>query len=72
MATTPTSQPEQLVLLPVDDVPVRFRLSERTRRIGLAGVARSRQILEQRRRERLQAEQATREARLPRHPGKAA
>ena len=72
MATTPTPQPEQLVLLPVDDVPVRFRLSEHTRRIGLAGVARSRQILEQRRRERLQAEQATREARLPRHPGKAA
>ena len=73
MATTPaTPEPEQLTLLPVDDVPSRFRMSERTRRIGLAGVARSRQILEERRRERLIAEQAVREARLPRHPGKAA
>jgi hypothetical protein len=71
MATTPTPQPEQLVLLPVDDVPSRFRMSERTRRIGLAGVARSRQILEERRRERLLAEQA-RELRLPRHRGQAA
>jgi predicted ATPase len=72
MATTPTTQAEQLELLPVDDVPTRFRMSERTRRIGLAGVARSREILEARRRERLHAEQAEREARLPRHPGKAA
>jgi hypothetical protein len=72
MARPPASQPEQLELLPIDDVPTRFRMSERTRRIGLAGVARSREILEQRRRERLRAEQAEREARLPRLPGKAA
>jgi len=72
MATAATPQPEQLQLLPVDDVPSRFRMSEHTRRIGLAGVARSRQILEERRRERLLEEQASREARLPRHPGKAA
>jgi len=36
---------EQLPLLPADDVPVQLRLSQRTRRIGLAGVARARAIL---------------------------
>jgi len=38
---------EQLELLPAVDVPVQLRLSRRTRRIGLAGVARARQILEE-------------------------
>jgi hypothetical protein len=36
---------EQLELLPAVDVPVQLRLSQRTRRIGLAGVARARAIL---------------------------
>ena len=30
---------EQLPLLSVSDMPLQFRLDERTRRIGLAGVA---------------------------------
>jgi hypothetical protein len=47
---------EQLELLPAVDVPVQLRLSQRTRRIGLAGVARARAILE---------EQASRRAPLP-------
>jgi hypothetical protein len=38
---------EQLELLPAVDVPVQLRLSQRTRRIGLAGVARARAILEE-------------------------
>jgi len=37
--------PLQLQLLPADDVPVRFRLSNRTRRLGLEGVAQARAIL---------------------------
>ena len=38
---------EQLELLPAVDVPVQLRLSQRTRRIGLAGVARARAILDE-------------------------
>ena len=38
---------EQLELLPAVDVPVQLRLSERTRRIGLAGVARVKAMLEE-------------------------
>jgi hypothetical protein len=37
--------PEQLQLLRADDVPVRFRLSTRTRLLGLEGVAQARAIL---------------------------
>ena len=36
---------EQLALLPAEDVPIQLRLSERTRRVGLAGIARARAIL---------------------------
>jgi hypothetical protein len=36
---------EQLALLPADDVPVQVRLSQRTRRVGLAGIAMARAIL---------------------------
>jgi hypothetical protein len=37
---------EQLALLPTDaDVPVQLRLSQRTRRVGLAGIAMARAIL---------------------------
>jgi hypothetical protein len=36
---------EQLALLPPAGVPVQYTLSQRTRRIGLAGVARVRQLL---------------------------
>jgi hypothetical protein len=45
---TPTGapEPEQLALLPrTDAVPLQLRLSERTRRVGLAGIARARAIL---------------------------
>jgi hypothetical protein len=38
-------RPEQLQLLPAADVPVRFRLSTRTRLRGLEGVAQARAIL---------------------------
>jgi hypothetical protein len=39
-------QAQQLALLPpADQVPVQLRLSERTRRVGLVGVARARAIL---------------------------
>jgi hypothetical protein len=57
----PTDQPvQQLALLPAaDDVPVQLRLSERTRRIGLAGVAHARAILaDQEARRRAVIEQA--------------
>ena len=43
--TTPHQSLEQLELLPAVDVPVQLRLSQRTRRIGLAGIARARAIL---------------------------
>jgi hypothetical protein len=36
---------EQLALLPADDVPAQVRLSQRTRRLGLAGIAMARAIL---------------------------
>ena len=36
---------EQLRLLPAVDVPVQLRLSLRTRRVGLAGIARARATL---------------------------
>lgn len=51
---------QQLALLPAaDDVPVQLRLSERTRRIGLAGVAHARAILaDQETRRRAVIEQA--------------
>jgi len=59
MKSTPrSSAPEQLALLdesgPVVKVPLQFRLSERTRRIGLAHVAEiRRQLQEQAARQRV-------------------
>ncbi len=41
------SQPEQLQLLDASRVPVKLRLDERTRRIGLAEVARARAIIDE-------------------------
>jgi hypothetical protein len=44
--TPKDQQAQQLALLPAaDDVPVQLRLSERTRRVGLAGIAHARTIL---------------------------
>jgi hypothetical protein len=40
-----TESPEQLQLLPAPGVPVRYQLSQRTRRIGMAGVAQVRAML---------------------------
>lgn len=57
---------EQLELLPADGVPVRLRLDERTRRIGLAGVARARAILDEQARQRAEARSA--EAGAPPQP----
>ena len=48
--------PEQLPLLTVTDVPVQFRLNERTRRIGLAGVASAKAILAEQEARRLERE----------------
>jgi hypothetical protein len=36
---------EQLSLLPESDLPVELRLDDKTRRIGLQGVARARAVL---------------------------
>jgi hypothetical protein len=47
---------EQLELLPAVDVPVQLRLSQRTRRIGLAGVARARALLDEQAARRREAE----------------
>ena len=52
---------EQLELLPAVDVPVQLRLSQRTRRVGLAGVARAKAALaEQAARRRQESAEATR------------
>ena len=39
--------PEQLALLPASEVPLQFRLDERTRRRGLQQIAQIRRMLEQ-------------------------
>jgi len=44
-AGSDSPEQQQLQLLPADDVPVRFRLSTRTRLLGLEGVAQARAIL---------------------------
>jgi hypothetical protein len=56
--TPPTGrEPQQLALLPQgDDVPVQLRLSERTRRVGLAGIAKARAILGDQARRRVERE----------------
>jgi hypothetical protein len=46
-STTPHDTAEQLSLLPVPEVPLRFRLDEATRRRGLRHIAEIRARLEQ-------------------------
>jgi hypothetical protein len=55
----------QLALLPPASVPAQLRLDERTRRVGLAGVANARAVLAESRRRRLAEEEAAAEARRP-------
>ena len=43
--SSPEASIEQLELLPAVEVPVQLRLSQRTRRVGLAGVARAKALL---------------------------
>jgi hypothetical protein len=64
--STKNPTPHQLVLLDAARVPVQLRLDERTRRVGLAGVAQARAALEESRRRRLAREEAAAEARRPR------
>jgi hypothetical protein len=59
----PTNQ--QLALLEPAGVPAQLQLDERTRRIGLAGVAQARAILAESRRQRLAREAEAAEARRP-------
>jgi hypothetical protein len=46
--TRSPQRPEQLALLAASDLPVQFRLDQRTRQLGLAHVAAIRQQLAQR------------------------
>jgi hypothetical protein len=58
-APAPIDTTEQLALLPTDEeVPVQLRLSQRTRRVGLAGIAMARAILADQAARRRQAEAA--------------
>jgi len=61
-----TKRTTQLVLLDPASVPAQLRLDERTRRVGMAGVAQARAILAESRRRRLAREEAAAEARRPR------
>jgi hypothetical protein len=65
MSTTARPQPEQLQLLEADRVPLALRLDERTRRIGLAGVAAARAVLAENHRRRIAAEKAATQSRRP-------
>ncbi|HEY1282051.1 MAG TPA: hypothetical protein VGF22_20385 [Acidimicrobiales bacterium] len=61
-----TSQPnQQLTLIEPAGVPAQLQLDERTRRVGLAGVAQARAILAESRRQRLAREAEAAEARRP-------
>ncbi len=64
--TTKPATTHQLVLIEAARVPAQLRLDERTRRVGLAGVAHARAALEESRRRRLAREEAAAEARRPR------
>jgi hypothetical protein len=67
-ARTPTgSQPEQLSLLPNDAMPVQVRLDERTRRVGLQGVAAARAALDAAHRDRMAEESAEADRRRDDH-----
>jgi hypothetical protein len=64
MSTRRTST-TQLTLLEPAGVPSPLRLDERTRRVGLAGVASARAILAESRRQRLDREATMVESRRP-------
>ena len=57
---------QQLVLIDPPGVPVQLRLDERTRRVGLAGVANARAVLAESRRRRVERETAAAQSRRPR------
>jgi hypothetical protein len=63
--STHRSPNQQLTLLEPVGVPAPLQLDERTRRIGLAGVAEARAILAESRRRRLEREAEAAEARRP-------
>jgi hypothetical protein len=63
--STPRTTNQQLTLLEPAGVPAPLQLDERTRRIGLAGVAEARAILAESRRQRLEREAEAAEARRP-------
>jgi hypothetical protein len=63
--TRSPQRPEQLVLLASSDLPVQFRLDQRTRQLGLAHVAAIRQQLADR---HSSAAAATDTAEAPRSP----
>lgn len=68
-----TPQPHQLELLEPAAVPPKLRLSARTRRIGLAGVAQAKALLDEqaRRRAEREAHQADDRRHPPHHPAAA-
>jgi len=57
---------QQLTLLEPAGIPAQLQLDERTRRVGLAGVAQARAILAESRRQRLAREAEAAESRRPR------
>jgi hypothetical protein len=63
--STAQSAAEQLELLQPPAVAAALRLDERTRRVGLAGVARARLALAQARDQRLRREAEVAESRRP-------
>ena len=71
--TERTPPSEQLRLLEPPAVPVALRLDARTRRVGLAGVARARAILadQARRRAEREADHAEHRRHPPQHPAAA-
>jgi hypothetical protein len=58
MATKTRTHSQQLRLLDASSVPVQLRLDERTRRLGLAQVAKIRAQLLEQQRQRSQAQRA--------------
>jgi hypothetical protein len=67
MTAARTPHPEQLSLLPNDTVPVQVRLDDRTRRVGLEGIAAARAALETAHRDRVAAEAAEADRRRDDH-----
>jgi hypothetical protein len=60
MSTRHDDTTEQLPLLTVAEIPLQFRMDERTRRIGLAGVASVKAILAEQTARRLERENGRR------------